>query len=134
MNSTDMFLATCNVVYNVDWFGSYNLVSMHDQDVQFISKVKTLGQYISLIIDIIKEGVLKKVTCIHNIKWHINAFNDTITLHCLIKEVLTKLVDFIKIKLTNSRPCPSNNIHKSIIISITNDDDIIFASTIFINI
>lgn len=133
MNSTDVFLAKCNVVYNVDWFGSYNIVSIHDKDVQLISKVKTLDQYISLIIDIIKEGVLKQVTCIHNIKWHINAFNDTITLHCLIKEVLTKLVDFIKIKLTNSRHLPVN-IHKSIIISITNDDDIIFASTIFINI
>ena len=125
--------ATCKVLATTDWFGNYIINNITDKDLQYIGESRTVEQYIQRFIEIIKDSVLKNVSDINTIKWKIKGFDETISLHFLIREVGKILEKFIKIELTKKYPYYANqidkhntNFYKTLVIEITKNNKTIF--------
>ena len=129
--------ATCKVLVDIDWFGNYKINSISNKDIQYIGQAKNIEQYVKRFIEIVKDNVLKNVSDINSIKWHIKGFDETISLHMFVREVGKILEKFIKSYLKKIYPYyayhidnHNTNFDKTIVIEITNNDKRIFIANI----
>lgn len=128
---------TCKVLLNIDWFGNYKINKITDKELQYISKARNIEEYLNRLIEIIKDNVLKNVSDINTIKWNVKGFDDTISLHFLVREVSKILEQFIKLELTKKYPHyayhinkHNTNFNKTLVIEITNNNKTIFVANI----
>lgn len=132
-----VFAATCKVLSRIDWLGNHHIHSVTEKDLQYVGQATNIDQYLKRFIEIVKERVIKNISNINDVKWNIQGFDETISLHLLIREVGKILEKFIKIELTKKYPhyaylIDKNNINfnKTLVIEITNNDKIIFLANI----
>lgn len=132
-----IFAASCKVLSRIDWLGNHHIHSVTEKDIQYIGEARNVNQYFRRFIEVIKERVLKNVSNINTVKWNVKGFDETISLHFLIREVGKILEKFIKAELTKKYPYYSYNINnhninfdKTIVVEITNNDKIICIANI----
>ena len=132
-----IFAATCKVLSKIDWLGNHHIHSVTEKDLQYVGKAKNIEQYLNRFIEVIKERVLKNVSNINTVRWNIKGFDETISLHILIREVGKILEKFIKLELTKKYPHYAYhidkhniNFNKTIVIEITNNDKIILIANL----
>ena len=131
--------AKCKFLANIDWIGNYKIHSISEKDIQYIGEARNIDQYLKRFIDLVKELVLKNVSDINTIRWNIKGFDESISLHFLIREVSKILEKFIKIEVTKKYPYLSDridkhttNFNKTLIIEITKNNKIIFLANLSI--
>jgi hypothetical protein len=129
--------ASCKVLAKIDWSGNYIIDKISDEELQFLGEAKTPEQYFKRFIEIVKERVLKKLSDINYVKWHVKGFDETISLHYFAREVSKILEKYIKLELTKKYPQFVHHINnhkidfnKTLIVEITNNDKTIFIANI----
>jgi hypothetical protein len=129
--------ASCKVLAKIDWSGNYIIDKISDEELQFLGEAKTPEQYFKRFIEIVKERVLKKLSDINYVKWHVKGFDETISLHYFTREVSKILEKYIKLELTKKYPQFVHHINnhkidfnKTLIVEITNNDKTIFIANI----
>ena len=129
--------ASCKVLAKIDWSGNYIIDKISDEELQFLGEAKTPEQYFKRFIEIVKERVLKKLSDINYVKWHVKVFDETISLHYFTREVSKILEKYIKLELTKKYPQFVHHINnhkidfnKTLIVEITNNDKTIFIANI----
>ena len=129
--------ASCKVLAKIDWSGNYIIDKISDEELQFLGEAKTPEQYFKRFIEIVKERVLKKLSDINYVKWHVKGFDETIRLHYFTREVSKILEKYIKLELTKKYPQFVHHINnhkidfnKTLIVEITNNDKTIFIANI----
>ena len=134
-----VFATTCKVISRIYLLGNHHIHNLTEKDLQYVGKSRNVQQYSNRFIEIIKERVLKNVSDINKIRWTINGFDETISLHLIIREVRIILENFIKIELTTKHPHYAYhidkhniNFNKTLVIKITNDDKIILIANLTI--
>jgi len=132
-----VFAATCKILSRIDWLGNHHIYSVTEKDLQYMGKARNVEQYLNRFIEIIKDRVLKNVSDINKITWNIKGFDETISLHILIREVGKILEKFIKLELTKKYPHYAYhidkhnvNFNKTLVIEITNNDKIILIANL----
>lgn len=113
-----IFAATCKVLSRIDWLGNHNIHSVTEKDLQYIGKASNIEQYLKRFIEIIKDRVIKNVSNINTVRWTIKGFDETISLHLLMREVSKILDNFMKIELTKNIHILPKKLMKLLLISI----------------
>ena len=130
-------VASCKVLTRVDWTGNYIIDKITDKELQYIGEARNVQQYLRRFIEIVKDKVLKNISNINFIKWHVKGFDETISLHFLVREIGKILEKFIKLELTKKYPQFAYDINKhnidfnkTLVVEITNNNKIIFIANL----